>query len=122
MKLSLGLIVESLVKKLVLLRFSFKQRDLLSKQNSFLKGIVFDEKVNEQCINVIRNRNLSRRAAMTIQRAYKRYRWRKSYFKKQGSADVFDMGRMKAAMGKENLQILLTEIETAMASLHKALC
>ena len=122
MKLAIGTIVDSLVKKLVVLGFAFKQKDLLNKQNTFLKSIVFDEKVNEQCINVIRTRNMSRRAAVVIQRAFKRYRWRKSYLKQQASVDAFDMGRMKAAMGKENLQILLTEIENTMASIHKALC
>jgi hypothetical protein len=121
MKLALGIIVEGLVKRLVLQMFSDRQARLVGRQNTALKAIIFEEKVQDQCLGVIREKNLTRKAAICIQRAYKKYRWRKHCFQRDATSGPFDWGRMKAAMGKEHLQILLTDIEHSMSALFKAL-
>lgn len=118
MKLAVGIIVDNLMKKLVLWRYSEKQRQALTKENHLLKSILMDEKVKELCVNALGMKNRSHRAAILIQRAFKKYRWRKNYFKHQSGADSFDWGRIKAAMGKENLQLLLTDIESSIGSLR----
>lgn len=121
MKLALSIIVESLVKRIVLQMFSDRQAKLSDRQIASLKAIIFEEKIQRQCLEVIRERNLSKKAAICIQRAYKKYRWRKHCFQKDSVAGPFDWGRMKAAMGKEHLQMLLNDIELSMSTLFKAL-
>jgi hypothetical protein len=121
MKLALRIIVEGLVKHLVMQMFSDRQTKHLDKLNASLKAIIFDDDTKEQCLEVIRHRFVTRKAVVCIQRAYKKYRWRKHCFQKESAPGRFDMGRMKAAMGKENLQLLLTDIEASMSALFKAL-
>jgi len=119
LKVAVNTIIENFVKRMISLRFSEKRISLLTSQNRFLKGIVFDESVREGCLEVIRRRNLSLKAIHKIQVAYKKYRWRKSYNKTQRSTGMFDWGRVRAAMGKENIQILLDDVETSVKCLQK---
>ena len=114
-------LIEDYCSKLVSLRFQEQKVALLTGQNRFLKSIVFADEIRDACVEVIRCRNLSKKSAIAIQRAYKKYRWRKNYNRVNKSVSMFDLGRVRAAMGKENLQILFSEIEGSMEILTKAL-
>lgn len=119
LKVAINTIIENFVKRMISLRFSEKRISLLTSQNKFLKGIVFDASVKESCLEVIRSRNLTLKAIHKIQVAYKKYKWRKAYNKTQRSTGMFDWGRVRAAMGKENIQILLHDVETSINTLQK---
>ena len=122
LKVAINIIIDSLVKRMISLRFSEKKVSLLDKENKMLKGIVFEEEIIVGCVEVIRKKNLSSRAARKIQAAYRKYRWRKAYNKTQRPKGMFDWGHVRAGMGKENIQMLLQEVEGSFDILQKFFC
>jgi len=121
LKVSINIIVDNFIRRMVALRFAEKKNNLLKSQNAFLKSIMFSESIREQCFEVIKNKYLTNKAAKCIQKAFKKYKWRKAYSNSQRTFGAFDWGRVRAAMGKENIQMLLQEVENVFDNIQKTL-
>jgi hypothetical protein len=118
LKVAINMIVENLIKKQVAFRFAEKKSHLLQQQVSFLKEIVFSPELSDVYFEAIRKRRMTDRAARQIQKFFKRLKWKRNI--KQKPMAGFDWGRVRAAMGKEKLQVLLQEVEAVMDGIAKS--
>lgn len=119
LKVALNLIVQQFVSRVVQLRFTEKQEAMLQHQLRVFKDIILSPELKDQAVEVIRRKFVEKKAALSIQRAYKKYKWRAAFSKNQRPSAGFDWGRVRAAMGKENLQLLLQDVEAAVEGLQK---
>jgi hypothetical protein len=119
LKVAINMIVENLIKKQVAFRFTEKKSILLQNQVAFLKEIVFSPELSAVYFEAIRKRRLTERAARQIQKFFKRLKWKRNI--KQKPMAGFDWGRVRAAMGKEKLQVLLQEVDAVMEAIAKSI-